>query len=60
MFEESLVESTGLIRNRNRWPAVISIATQAALTAILISIPMLHPEILSLHAQLRHHLRQPA
>ena len=50
MFEESLVESTGLIRNRNRWPAVISIATQAALAAILISIPMLHPEILSLHA----------
>jgi len=50
MFEESLVESTGVIRNRNRWPAVISIATQAALVAILISIPMLHPEILSLHA----------
>jgi len=50
MFEESLVESTGVIRNRNRWPAVISIATQAALVAILISIQMLHPEILSLHA----------
>ena len=50
MFEESLVESTGLIRNRNRWPTVISIATQAALAVVLISIPMLHPEILSLHA----------
>ena len=50
MFEESLVESTGLIRNRNRWPTVISIATQATLAAVLISIPMLHPEILSLHA----------
>jgi protein TonB len=50
MFEESLVESTGLIRSRNRWPTVISIATQAALAAVLISIPMLHPEILSLHA----------
>jgi protein TonB len=46
MFQESLVESTPLLRSRNRWPALISFATQAALVAALIAIPILHPEVL--------------
>ena len=49
MFEESLVESTPLLRTHNRWPALISFATQAAFVLALIAIPMLHPEIVQLH-----------
>jgi protein TonB len=48
MFEESLVESTTILRNRNRWPAVISLTAQAMLALALVSLPMLHPEVLSL------------
>jgi protein TonB len=50
MFEESLVESTTILRNRNHWPAVISITLQASLAIALIALPVLHPEVLSLHA----------
>jgi protein TonB len=46
MFQESLVESTPLLRSHNRWPALISFATQAALVSALIAIPILHPEVL--------------
>ena len=47
MFVESLVESTPLLRNRNRMPALVSVATvQCALVALLIAIPILHPEVL--------------
>ena len=46
MFQESLVESTPLLRSRNRWPALISFATQATLVSVLIAIPILHPEVL--------------
>jgi protein TonB len=46
MFQESLVESTPLLRGRNRWPALISFATQATLVSVLIAIPILHPEVL--------------
>jgi protein TonB len=46
MFQDSLVESTPILRSRNRWPALISFATQAALVSILIAIPILHPEVL--------------
>jgi protein TonB len=35
-----------LLRTRNRWPALISFATQAALVAALIAIPILHPDVL--------------
>jgi protein TonB len=59
MFEESLVESTGIIRSRNRWPALLSVATQAALVAGLLSIPMLHPEILTLHSPLLSFIAPP-
>ena len=50
MFEESLVESTAVIQSRNRWPAMISVATQAALALLIIAVPLLHPEILPMHA----------
>ena len=50
MFQESLVESTSLLRGRNRWPAVISFALQATIATSLIVLPLLHPEILPLRA----------
>jgi periplasmic protein TonB len=50
MFQESLVESASLLRGRNRWPAVISFALQAAIATALVVFPLLHPEILSLRA----------
>jgi protein TonB len=46
MFVESLVESTPLLRSRNRLPALMSIGTQAVLLALVIAIPLLHPEVL--------------
>jgi protein TonB len=46
MFQESLVESTPLLRSHNRWPALISFTAQAAIVAALIAIPILHPEVL--------------
>jgi protein TonB len=50
MFQESLVESTSLLRGRNRWPAVISFALQATIATTLIVLPLVHPEILPLGA----------
>lgn len=46
MFQESLVESTSLLRSQNRWPALISLAIQGAIVCALIALPLLHPEIL--------------
>jgi protein TonB len=46
MFQESLVESTPLLRTQNRWPVLISLAMQAAIIATAITIPLLHPEVL--------------
>jgi protein TonB len=48
MFEESLLESTPLLHTRNRAPALISFAIQAAVLATLVLIPLLHPEVLPL------------
>ena len=50
MFQESLVESSPLQRIHNRWPVILSIATQSTILAIAISIPLLHPEVLPTHA----------
>jgi protein TonB len=50
MFQESLVESTSLLRGRSRWPAVISFAVQATIVTALIVIPLLHPAIIPLRA----------
>ena len=49
MFEESLVESTPLLRTGNRWPALISLTIQTAFILALISIPIFHPELVQLH-----------
>jgi periplasmic protein TonB len=50
MFEGSLVESTAFLQRRNRWPAIVSVAFQAAVAVALVSLPLLHPEALPLHA----------
>jgi len=50
MFQESLVESSSLLRGQNRWPAVISFALQATIATTLVVLPLLHPEILPLRA----------
>jgi protein TonB len=50
MFQESLVESSSLLRGRSRWPAVISFGLQAAIAAALVVLPLLHPEILQVRA----------
>lgn len=52
MFEDSLVESRAAsISTTRQWTMVTSTALQAALTAILIVIPLLHPERLTFHAE---------
>ncbi len=50
MFEESLVESSGLLRPRNHRSIAFSVAIQAAIAAVLLSVPLMHPELLPLHA----------
>jgi protein TonB len=47
MFEDSLVESTTILRSQNRWPVVISTAFYTAIALALISLPVLHPDVLS-------------
>lgn len=46
MFEDSLVESAALLRTQNRWPAIVSITAQLCAAALILTIPLLHPEIL--------------
>ena len=46
MFEDSLVESAALLRTHNRWPAVVSITAQLCAAALILTIPLLHPEVL--------------
>src|SRR5580658_3333892 len=46
MFEDSLVESAALLRTHNRWPAIVSITTQLGAAALILTIPLLHPELL--------------
>jgi protein TonB len=48
MFEKSLVESAALLRTHNRWPALLSIALQFSAAALILSLPLLHPELLPL------------
>ena len=50
MFEQSLVESTAMLRTRSRKPVYTAIAVQATIAAALLSIPILHPEVLPLRA----------
>jgi protein TonB len=46
MFEDSLFASAPLPQSRNRAPALISIGVQAALVALLLIVPILHPDLL--------------
>ena len=48
MFEDSLVESAPLLRTHNRWPAIVSITAQLCAAALILTIPLLHPEVLPL------------
>lgn len=52
MFEESLLESAHLIRTQSRWPAFASFSLQAAIAAVIVIVPILHPEVVPLHAKL--------
>jgi periplasmic protein TonB len=50
MFEDSLVESrVGYVSASNWRTAVASISLQFAVAAVVISLPLLHPEALSFH-----------
>jgi protein TonB len=46
MFEDSLVESAAVLRTHNRWPAVVSITAQLCAATLILTIPLLHPEVL--------------
>ena len=46
MFEDSLVESAALLRTHNRWPALLSITAQSVVAVLILSLPLLHPEML--------------
>ena len=55
MFEGSLVESRGLVASKTqKWTALGSLALQCAMAAVLISIPMLRPEVLPLTVAAPH------
>ena len=48
MFEDSLVESRVAVASaEKRWTAVASAALQVSLAAVVIALPLLHPEALS-------------
>jgi len=50
MFEDSLVESGVVpISTNKRWTALASISLQFAFAAIVIALPLLHPEALPFH-----------
>src|SRR5271168_2459876 len=50
MFEDSLVESrVAVVSAEKRWTAVASAALQISLAAVVIALPLLHPEALPFH-----------
>jgi protein TonB len=46
MFEESMLESTPLLRTHNRLPALLSLAAQLTAAATVLMLPLLHPALL--------------
>jgi len=55
MFEGSLFESRGLVASKTqKWTALGSFALQCAMAAVLISIPMLRPQVLPLTVAAPH------
>src|SRR5215469_13611315 len=59
MFEDSLIESAALLRTHNRWPAVVSITVQLCAAAVILTIPLLHPEILPMPHLISATLKPP-
>lgn len=59
MFEESLVESAALPHTRNRFPALLSIATQCAIAVLIVSLPLFHPEMIPLTSRMSVSLAPP-
>ena len=59
MFEDSLVESAALLRTRNRWPALLSVTTQSAVAVLIVSLPLLHPELIPLPSRTSVSLAPP-
>lgn len=59
MFEDSLVESAALLRSHNRWPALLSLGAQLLAAAVILSLPLLHPEALPLARSLSATLAPP-
>jgi periplasmic protein TonB len=50
MFEDSLVESRVLpISSSKRWTTLVSISLQFAVAAVVIALPLLHPETMQFH-----------
>lgn len=46
MFEDSLMESGGRIKSKSRYWMIATFGINAAILALLILIPLLHPEAL--------------
>lgn len=59
MFEDSLVESAALLNTQNRWPAVLSFTAQLCAAALVLTIPLLHPEVLPMRHMLPATLASP-
>jgi protein TonB len=52
MFEDSLVESrVSPLSASKRWTALASISLQFAVAAVVIALPLIHPEALPFHAE---------
>ena len=50
MFEDSLVESRGFeVSSSKRWTSLASISLQVAIAAVVIAMPLFHPEALPFH-----------
>jgi periplasmic protein TonB len=50
MFEDSLVESRVLpISSSKRWTTLVSISLQFSVAAVVIALPLLHPEVMQFH-----------
>lgn len=59
MFEDSLLESAALLRSRNRWPALLSITAECAVAVFIVSLPLLHPELIRLPSRISVSLASP-
>ena len=52
MFEDSLLASrVGVVAAERRWTWVASVALQATIAAVVIVVPMFHPEVLRIRAE---------